>query len=151
MSARPPEVVSGLPNMTPIFSRIWLVKMQTHLVLLTTAVRRRIAWLIRRACAPTVASPIWPSSSALVVSAATESRTMTSMLFERIRVSMMLSASSPLSGCETRRSSRFTPTTRAYFGSSACSTSMNAARPPLRWHSAITLKQKVVLPEDSGP
>ena len=26
MSARPPGVVSGLPNMTPIFSRSWLVK-----------------------------------------------------------------------------------------------------------------------------
>ena len=26
MSARPPGVVSGLPNMTPIFSRNWLVK-----------------------------------------------------------------------------------------------------------------------------
>ena len=26
--ARPPVVVSGLPNMTPIFSRSWLMKMQ---------------------------------------------------------------------------------------------------------------------------
>ena len=26
MRARPPGVVSGLPNMTPIFSRSWLVK-----------------------------------------------------------------------------------------------------------------------------
>ena len=76
---------------------------------------------------------------------------MTSMLSERMSVSMMLRASSPLSGWETRRSSRFTPTTRAYLGSRACSTSMKAARPPLRWASAITLKQNVVLPEDSGP
>ena len=28
LSARPPVVVSGLPNMTPIFSRSWLMKMQ---------------------------------------------------------------------------------------------------------------------------
>ena len=137
--------------MTPIFSRIWFVKMHTHFVLLTTAVRRRMAWDISRAWLPMVMSPIWPSSSALVTRAATESRTMTSMLLERMSVSMMLSASSPLSGWETSRSSSLTPTTRAYFGSSACSTSMNAASPPLRWHSAITLRQKVVLPEDSGP
>ena len=26
MSARPPGVVSGVPNITPIFSRIWLMK-----------------------------------------------------------------------------------------------------------------------------
>ena len=63
----------------------------------------------------------------------------------------LLNASSPESGCETSKSSRLTPTTRAYFGSSACSTSMNAARPPRFWASAMTLKQKVVLPEDSGP
>jgi len=104
-----------------------------------------------RAWLPMVMSPIWPSSSALVMRAATESRTMMSMLLERMSVSMMLSASSPESGWETSRSSRFTPTTFAYFGSSACSTSMKAARPPWRWASAMTLKQKVVLPEDSGP
>ena len=28
MRARPPGVTSGLPNMTPIFSRSWLVKTQ---------------------------------------------------------------------------------------------------------------------------
>ena len=27
LRARPPVVVSGLPNMTPIFSRSWLMKM----------------------------------------------------------------------------------------------------------------------------
>ena len=151
LRARPPEVVSGLPNMTPIFSRIWLVKMQTQLVLLTTAVRRRMAWDIRRAWLPMVMSPICPSSSALVMRAATESRTITSIELERMSVSMMLRASSPESGWETSKSSRFTPTTRAYFGSSACSTSMKAASPPFFWASAITLRQNVVLPEDSGP
>ena len=35
MRARPPDVVSGLPNMTPIFSRIWLVKMMAALERLT--------------------------------------------------------------------------------------------------------------------
>ena len=130
LSARPPDVVSGLPNITPIFSRIWFVKMQTHFVLLTTDVRRRMAWDMSLAWLPMVMSPIWPSSSAFVISAATESSTITSIELDRIKVSMMLSASSPLSGCETRRSSRFTPTTRAYLGSSACSTSMKAARPP---------------------
>ncbi len=65
--------------------------------------------------------------------------------------SAMFRASSPLSGCETSSSSSFTPTMRAYFGSSACSTSMKAARPPRRWASAMTLRQNVVLPDDSGP
>ena len=125
--------------------------MQTHFVRLTTEVRRRMAWLISRAWEPTVASPIWPSSSARETRAATESMMMTSIEFDRIRASVMFSASSPLSGCETSRSSSFTPTTRAYFGSRACSTSMKAASPPRRWASAITLRQNVVFPDDSGP
>src|SRR6266498_3666057 len=55
----------------------------------------RNAALISRACAPTVASPISPSSSALVTSAATESTTITSRALERTRVSQIRSASSP--------------------------------------------------------
>ncbi len=50
-----------------------------------------------------------PSSSALGTSAATESITMTSRALERARVSQMLRASSPLSGWETSKSSRLTP------------------------------------------
>ena len=42
-SALPPGVVSGLPNITPIFSRIWLVNTHMQRVLLMAAVRRRIA------------------------------------------------------------------------------------------------------------
>ena len=56
--ALPPGVVSGLPNMTPIFSLIWLVKMQTQLDFEIAAVNLLIAWLIIRACKPTVVSPI---------------------------------------------------------------------------------------------
>ena len=37
MSARPPGVTSGLPNMTPIFSRSWLVKRQIVSVRLSVA------------------------------------------------------------------------------------------------------------------
>ncbi len=37
MRARPPVVVSGLPNMTPIFSRIWLMKIRQVLDLATMA------------------------------------------------------------------------------------------------------------------
>ena len=33
LEARPPGVVSGLPNMTPIFSRIWLMKITDGLAL----------------------------------------------------------------------------------------------------------------------
>ena len=49
--------------MTPIFSRIWLVKMHTVRALEISEVSLRIAALISRAWAPTVESPISPSSS----------------------------------------------------------------------------------------
>ena len=39
----PPGVVSGLPNMTPTFSRSWLVKMHVVLALLMTAANLRKA------------------------------------------------------------------------------------------------------------
>ena len=151
LRARPPGVVSGLPNMTPIFSRIWLVKMQTVRALEMRAVSLRIAALIRRAWAPTVESPISPSSSCLVTRAATESSTITSMALERTRASQICRASSPEDGWETNRSSRLTPSLRAYCGSSACSTSMKAASPPRFWAWAMTVRVRVVLPDDSGP
>ena len=46
MSARPPGVVSGLPNMTPIFSRSWLVNTSAVLERDTAPVSLRSAWLI---------------------------------------------------------------------------------------------------------
>ena len=52
--------------MTPIFSRIWFVKMQQVRALEISEVSLRSAALIKRACAPTVESPISPSSSCLV-------------------------------------------------------------------------------------
>ena len=55
----------------------------------------RIAWDIIRACRPTVWSPIWPSSSARGVSAATESTQMTSTALERTSMSAISSACSP--------------------------------------------------------
>ena len=48
MSARPPGVVSGLPNMTPIFSRSWFVKRQIVSVRLSVPASLRSAWLISR-------------------------------------------------------------------------------------------------------
>src|ERR1051325_5109850 len=109
-----------------------------------SAVNLRNAALIKRACAPTVASPISPSNSARVTSAATESTTMTSSEFERMSVSQIRSASSPELGCETSKSSRLTPSFFAYCGSSACSTSINAARPPRFCAWAITVRVSVV-------
>ena len=73
MSARPPGVVSGLPNMTPIFSRSWFVKMQIVSVRLSVPASLRNACDISRAWRPTCESPISPSISAFGVSAATES------------------------------------------------------------------------------
>ena len=48
MSARPPGVVSGLPNMTPIFSRSWFVKSATVPVRLSVPASLRSAWLMSR-------------------------------------------------------------------------------------------------------
>ena len=106
-------VVSGLPYITPIFMRIWLMKMTMHLDLEIEAVSLRSAWLISRACRPGRLSPISPSISALGVRAATESITTTSTAPERTRVSVISSACSPVSGWETSRSSRFTPSLAA--------------------------------------
>ena len=53
-----------MPNMTPIFMRIWLMKMTMVRVLPMAAVSLRMAWLISRACRATWVSPICPSISA---------------------------------------------------------------------------------------
>ncbi len=82
-------------------------------VLCATPVSLRSAWLISRACRPMWASPISPSISALGVSAATESTTIRSTAPERVSISTMSSACSPLSGCETRSRSVSTPMARA--------------------------------------
>src|SRR5215471_1032340 len=77
--ARPPVVVSGLPNMTPIFSLIWLMKIRQVLVLETAPVSLRRACDMNRACNPMWLSPISPSSAALGTSTATKSTTSTSI------------------------------------------------------------------------
>ena len=97
-SARPPGVVSGLPYMTPIFSRSWLMKITTQLVLDTMPASLRSAWLMRRATTPTLDSPISPSSSLRGSSAATESTTMQSIAPERTSCSVISRACSPVSG-----------------------------------------------------
>jgi len=92
-----------------------------------------------------------PSSSAFGTSAATESMTMTSTASDRTSMSVISSACSPLSGCESSRSSVFTPSLRAYPTSSACSASMKAHTPPARCASAMACRASVVFPDDSGP
>ena len=106
-------VVSGEPYITPIFMRIWLMKITIVFDLLIEAVSLRSAWLISRACRPGSASPISPSSSAFGTSAATESITSTSTAPERTSVSQISSACSPVSGCEISSSSMLTPSLRA--------------------------------------
>src|SRR6056297_1175422 len=88
------------------------MKMTVHLVRLIEPVSLRIAWLIRRACTPTLLSPISPSSSDLGVRAATESTTTRLTAPERTSVSTISSACSPVSGCEISNSSRSTPSLR---------------------------------------
>ena len=95
--------------MMPIFMRIWLMKSTMVLDLEIEAVSLRSAWLISRACRPGSESPISPSSSALGVSAATESMTTMSTPPERTSVSVISSACSPVSGWEISISSMSTP------------------------------------------
>ena len=95
--------------MTPIFSRSWFVKMQIVSVRLSVPASLRSACDISRACRPTCESPISPSISAFGVSAATESIATTASAPERIRSSVISSACSPVSGCETSSSSMLTP------------------------------------------
>ncbi|MNT55754.1 hypothetical protein D3C72_1930150 [compost metagenome] len=102
-------VVSGEPNITPIFIRIWLMKMTVQLVFLMVAVSLRRAWLIKRACKPGRLSPMSPSISALGTKAATESMTIRSTAPERTRLSQISSACSPVSGWLISKSFRFTP------------------------------------------
>ena len=77
--------------------------------------------------------------------------TITSMAPERMSISVISRACSPLSGWETRRLSVSTPSFFAYSASSACSASTKAARPPAFWAWAMTWRESVVFPEDSGP
>ena len=81
--------------MTPTFSRIWFVKMHSVFVRFRLPASLRIACDIIRACRPTLWSPIWPSSSARGVSAATESTATTSTAPERTSMSAISSACSP--------------------------------------------------------
>ena len=111
----------------------------------------RIAWLMSRACRPTCESPMSPSSSFCGTKAATESITITSTAFERISISVMCIASSPLPGWLTKSVSSSTPIFLAQLGSRACSASMKAAIPPAFCARAITCRASVVLPLDSGP
>ena len=83
--------------------------MQRVFVWFRTPVSLRIACDIRRACRPMWLSPMLPSISACGVSAATESTTITSSAPDLQSCSQIESASSPLFGWETSRSSRFTP------------------------------------------
>ena len=111
----------------------------------------RSAWLIRRAWRPTWESPISPSISALGTRAATESITMMSSAPDRMSMSVISRACSPVSGWETMSASVSTPSFLAYSGSRACSASTKAAMPPLRWAFATAWRATVVFPEDSGP
>ncbi len=149
--ASPPGVVSGLPNMMPIFMRSWLMKMIIVWPFAAKATSLRRACAIILACRPTCCSPISPSSSARGVSAATESTTTTEIMPDRTKLSKILSASSPLSGCEMRRSFTRTPRRAAYSGSIACSASMNAHWPPCFCACAMTFRASVVFPLPSGP
>ncbi len=85
------------------------MKMTMHFDLEIEPVSLRSACDISRACRPGRLSPMSPSISARGVRAATESMTMMSTAPERTRVSVISSACSPVSGCDTRRSSRLTP------------------------------------------
>ena len=127
------------------------MKITVVCVLLIDAVNFLNAWDINLACRPTWDWPISPSISDLGTNAATESIITISTPPDSINISAISSACSPVSGWETNNSSMSTPSAPAYTGSNACSASINAATPPAFWASAATCKDKVVLPELSGP
>ena len=85
------------------------MKMQIVFDLLRLEVSLRSACDMSRACSPTWVSPMSPSSSALGVRAATESITTTSSAPERISMSVISRACSPVSGWEMSSSSISTP------------------------------------------
>ena len=85
------------------------MKIAVVLELFSAPVILRSAWLISRACRPTWLSPISPSISARGTSAATESMTRMSSAPERISMSAISSACSPVSGWETSSASVSTP------------------------------------------
>ena len=89
------------------------MKMIVVSVLWAMAVSLRSAWLMSRACRPMCASPMSPSISAFGVSAATESMTTRSTAPERVSISQISSACSPVSGWLTRSRSVSTPMARA--------------------------------------
>ena len=84
--------------MTPIFILSWFVKITEVFDLLIAEVSLRRACDMSRAWTPMLGSPISPSISALGVSAATESMTMTSRAPLLTSVSTISSACSPNSG-----------------------------------------------------
>jgi hypothetical protein len=147
----PPVVVSGLPNITPIFMRIWLMKMTIVFERLTEPVSLRSAWLIRRACRPTWLSPISPSISALGVRAATESMTMMSIAPERTRVSVISSACSPCPAARPGGRRLHAELSRIPHVERVLGVDEGAHAAAPRCASAIACSVSVVLPDDSGP
>ena len=77
--------------------------------------------------------------------------TITSRALLRTNVSVISSACSPESGCDTSNSSVLTPSLLEYSGSRACSASIKAAYPSNFWASATMCRASVVFPDDSGP
>ena len=142
-------VVSGLPNITPIFMRIWLMKI-TEVMDLLMAGQFAQGLGHEPGLEPIWASPISPSISARGTSAATESTTSTSTAPLRTRISAMSRACSPESGWEMSRSSVYPQLAgighvQGVFGVD------EGRHPARRWASAMTCRARVVLPEDSGP
>jgi hypothetical protein len=140
----------GEPNMTPIFMRIWLMKMTMS-----------STWRSSRSACAAPGSSGGPAGRAAVAHLALDLGLRrqrrdrvdheTSTAPERTSVSVISSACSPVSGCETSRSSRLTPSLLGVDGSSACSASTKAQTPPAFCASATVCSASVVLPEDSGP
>jgi hypothetical protein len=113
LSALPPVVVSGLPNITPIFIRIWLMKITMQFDREIDEVSLRIAWLISRAWTPTEAVAHVAFELGLGGQRGDRVDDDHRTAPERTSVSVISSACSPVSGCEISSSSRSTPSLRA--------------------------------------
>jgi len=103
----PPVVVSGLPNSTPIFMRIWLMKMTSVLVrlILEVSFPQRLAHQARlqahlRLAPSRPRSPLGRERGHRIDDDHIDRA-------ERTSMSAISSACSPVSGCEISRSSVF--------------------------------------------
>ncbi len=151
MSALPPVVVSGLPNITPIFMRIWLMK----ITIVRDSCDRGGELAQRLAHQPGLKADVGVAHLALDLglgdSAATESITMS---VDRARAHEHVGDLERLLavvGLADEQLLRLDPELARVVEVERVLGVDEGATPPGFWHSAMACRVSVVLPQDSGP